>query len=474
MAEGQQQAFAVFRRAVLEEPIEKQVAAMKRLPMVILAAGGSVTRESILPLLKEYASGGGEDEVLMAMAANLDLKVAAAACAEVLGTGDDRNCWGEILEILEMLCSVEETVVRDQAVESILHTVEFLTPAASSAALVPMLGRLSKSEWFTARVSACGLLPACLHKTDGDETTTAVLQTFPKLCEDETPMVRRAIARVLAEFAEAVVALPAGGKEALVKDILPQFKLLGVEDDAASVQHIIAENTSRVATLLSSDEFSDLLLEYVRWCAESPSWRIRSIIAPHFGQFCRVLASQAASAAGLLPLFLTLLSDPERDVRAEAVKGCVALHEGVGHAAFVEHVVPKLAQSITDESNVVRTAYADTCSDVIAALEDADKGASAGGAAITELVVQTFTLLQDDHPEVRAKVMRAIQRLTDRSSGNPDSGLLGDRFLSALQNVVRDPDWRVRASFATQLPALARALGACHSSLPPAAVESAC
>jgi serine/threonine-protein phosphatase 2A regulatory subunit A len=457
MAEGQN-AFVVFRRALMEEPIEVQVAATKKLPTVILAAGLDVTKESIFPLLKEYIAGSGDDEVLLAIAASLDLKEAAADCTEVLGATPARNCFAEILEILEALCVIEETVVRDQAVVSIMHTLDLMTNAAASAVILPILDRLSKNEWFTARVSACSLLPDALRKSDGAETTTTIVQTFVKFCEDETPMVRRSIARVFASFAETVAGLPDGtGADILTKDVLPQFKQLSMEDDSASVQHIIAENASRLVALLTRPA----LIEYVRWCAESPSWRIRSIVASQFGAFCTVMADTAAAAEVLLPLFLGLLVDPERDVRAEACRGAVALHAGVGHVAFVEGAVPKLVRCIADESHVVRNAYAESCSDIILALGEGDRSASSGGAGVTELVVKTFTLLSDDNSEVRAKVMSAIHRLTDRSAsgGGGGGGLLEERFLSSLQNVARDRDWRVRASFTAQLPALAKALG---------------
>ena len=161
-----------------------------------------------------------------------------------------------------------------------------------------------------------------------------------------------------------------------------------------------------------------------------------------------------------------------RDVRAEACRGAVALHAGVGHGAFVEGVVPKLARCIADESHVVRNAYAESCSDIILALDEGDRSASSGGAGVNNLVVNTFTLLTDDNPEVRAKVMGAIQRLTARSAAaaaaagaspennNNNNGLLEERFLTSLkEGVAHDPDWRVRASFTVQLPALAKALG---------------
>lgn len=62
---------------------------------------------------------------------------------------------------MESLAQVEETIVRDKAVES-LRT---LAPQHSTTDLetyfVPTVKRLSQGDWFTSRTSASGLISVC-------------------------------------------------------------------------------------------------------------------------------------------------------------------------------------------------------------------------------------------------------------------------------------------------------------------------
>jgi serine/threonine-protein phosphatase 2A regulatory subunit A len=61
---------------------------------------------------------------------------------------------------------------------------------------MPALERLAKGDWFTSRTSACALFAAPYPQAS--EATQADLRSkFTKLCEDDTPMVRRAAAKAL-------------------------------------------------------------------------------------------------------------------------------------------------------------------------------------------------------------------------------------------------------------------------------------
>lgn len=58
---------------------------------------------------------------------------------------------------LGALATVEETVVRDKAVESACTVIRCLDSAAVVEHVVPVIQRLTTGDWFTSRVSACGL-----------------------------------------------------------------------------------------------------------------------------------------------------------------------------------------------------------------------------------------------------------------------------------------------------------------------------
>ena len=61
---------------------------------------------------------------------------------------------------LEGLAQVEETVVRDKAVESLRAIAHALPAGNVETHFVPLIQRLSSGEWFTSRTSACGLFVA--------------------------------------------------------------------------------------------------------------------------------------------------------------------------------------------------------------------------------------------------------------------------------------------------------------------------
>lgn len=62
---------------------------------------------------------------------------------------------------------------------------------------MPLIERLATGDWFTSRSSAAGLFATGYP---GSTTTSQekLRQLFNQLCQDETPMVRRAAASNLA------------------------------------------------------------------------------------------------------------------------------------------------------------------------------------------------------------------------------------------------------------------------------------
>jgi serine/threonine-protein phosphatase 2A regulatory subunit A len=125
--------------------------------------------------------------------------------------------------LMERLCCVEETVVRDQAVvvtQFILQRFATATTGDYKKIQLEMLPtwfnvtkRLQSADWFTSKVSCAGILPFVLQlanavagTTTTSTTTTPtsqqiqIISLYRDLCLDETPMVRRAAAKHLGTF----------------------------------------------------------------------------------------------------------------------------------------------------------------------------------------------------------------------------------------------------------------------------------
>ena len=131
--------------------------------------------------------------------------------AQVLGdflqyVGDASN--GKlVMNILQMLCATEETVVREAAVKSASNVARQMSPSESVEILSDIIKELASASWFTPRVSACGLLPVMLERLnllsedDAASGNRQCMTVFQTCCADNTPMVRRAAAKTLGEFA---------------------------------------------------------------------------------------------------------------------------------------------------------------------------------------------------------------------------------------------------------------------------------
>lgn len=117
---------------------------------------------------------------------------------------------------LENLATVEETVVRDKAVDSLRQIADKHSTTALEEYFVPLLKRLASGDWFTSRTSACGLFSVSYARVS-PATKTELRSLFKNLCRDDTPMVRRAAASRLGEIAKVVE------PDVLKQEMLPMF-----------------------------------------------------------------------------------------------------------------------------------------------------------------------------------------------------------------------------------------------------------
>ena len=143
------------------EDVALRLNSVKRLSTIALALGEDRTRKELIPFLSE--SNDDEDEVLLAMAEELGSFVPYVG-------GPSYGHY--LLQPLEGLAIVEETVVRDKAVES-LNKVGALLPDSSVADhMVPLI----KVKHCLAHIILQALL---LHQTKLHQVFFSVFVLFP-------------------------------------------------------------------------------------------------------------------------------------------------------------------------------------------------------------------------------------------------------------------------------------------------------
>ncbi|GKY98056.1 hypothetical protein MPSEU_000763600 [Mayamaea pseudoterrestris] len=400
-----------------------------------------------------------------------------------------RQYYPKLLDLMEKLASVEETVVRDQAVVvfvqlcdglvsdvELQHQMKHATAddddsvsAWQSTIVSPFVAtwkRLVNAEWFTSKVSACGMASALLrlvnsaaHDDDNDKapstnTTTTktdaimeeLLHVFKDLCMDDAPMVRRGAAKDLGK-----VICAAGIRYVeLIRPALPAL----VQDEQDSVRKLAVSCLAHVG-----DEFGAKQPEWTvqHWLplvkdgSTDMSWRVRNDLAKTFSVVATNLGIQhdaryVNEQSLVMACFATLLTDAEADVRAAAVAHLARMLFWGGPAQFQTHLQPLLPALADDPVMEVRSKCA------LGLMEAAESGTLEDAVVLQAFEPLLDAFLQDEFHEVQLQVLTNLHKVSHLLPGLTN-------VVSSLLRMTKASNWRVRESIARLLPHLAEARG---------------
>ncbi len=276
---------------------------IKKLSTIALALGVERTRSELIPFLTDTIYD--EDEVLLALAEQL------GTFTPLVGGAEHVNC---LLPPLESLATVEETIVRDKAVDSLRSIADEHSNSDLESHFVPLVKRLATGDWFTSRTSACGLFSVCYSRVSAsvkgkrsspfnslkistyfDFHAADLRSQFRNLCQDDTPMVRRAASSKLGEFAKVVEV------EYLKADLIPMFVNLA-QDEQDSVRLLAVEACVSISGLLQTEDVEQLVMPTLRQCAEDKSWRVRYMVADKFTDLQKAVGPEITKT-DLVPAF---------------------------------------------------------------------------------------------------------------------------------------------------------------------------
>lgn len=502
---------------------------MRRLFVVANAMGREETLEKLIPYLTQHIreradhshlasipTGTEEDdEILLILAEQLGQFVTSGLIPGYRAIS--------LLPILEQLCGVEETVVREKAVESLNGVLPFMfVDKAESKAkeekeamlyckktapglLLKMIKRMAGAEWFTAKVSAAAVLPVVYqfyNKMSGtvhmsanaadsnegganvEDIKLELRNMYRVLSEDETPMVRRGAAKHLAKFLEAVARLPYGIKGAIGGPVAKEFTIPG--KDVSTISKAVSGD-------VKSKVYEEMVPIYQTLCRdEQDSVRLLAVSASG-SMGCALGLDGNICSRIVLPVIQAGVTDLSWRVRNNLAKEFATVAQSQGfhepsRKADFQVVFESYASLLQDLEAQVRTS----------AVENIARMAQLGGADLFQQHISPLlpNLADDAVMEVRSKLAQTIMDCCDDSicSTLSDSVILEDfrpclecflndefaevqlHILSKLSRVTRLLDqmdvvvqsvvsmsktanWRVRESVAFLLPHLAEARG---------------
>lgn len=419
---------AVLLDEMKNEDVSQRLVAIRRISTIALALGAQKARDFLVPLLDDTIDN--EDEVLVALGEELGRFV------DYIGGPNFAHI---LVPPLEKLATVEETVVRDKAVESLCKVAgQISTSQHVEEHCIPVLHRLAGGEWFTYRTSAAGLFAAVYQKSS-PRTQEELRRMFGQLCHDETPMVRRAAATNLTHLIKKV------SKEHILSEMIPLAKFLA-QDDQDTVRTLDVEAVITASELLTIEEVRAHTLELFRNLSNDKSWRVRQAIAQTFVRMCRRVDPET-SKNELGIDFAHLLRDTEAEVRTAAASQIPPFAGVIDQESVVQKLLPCVKDLASDASQSVRSAFATHLAGLVPVL---------GKNLTTEHLLPIFTvLLKDEFPEVRLNVISKLQEVNQAIG----SDTLAKSLYPAIIDLVEDKQWRVRQAIIEYIPLLATQLG---------------
>ncbi|XP_075243674.1 serine/threonine-protein phosphatase 2A 65 kDa regulatory subunit A beta isoform-like isoform X2 [Convolutriloba macropyga] len=423
---------AVLIDELRNEDVQLRLTSIKKLSTISLALGVERTRSELIPFLTDTIYD--EDEVLLALAEQL------GSFTPLVGGAEYAHI---LLTPLESLATVEETVVRDKAVESLRKIAADHNSDHMERFFVPLIKRLTQGDWFTSRASACGLYSVSYPHV-GATMKEELRAGFKQLCQDDTPMVRRAAAGKLGEFAKVVEV------DALKNVVIPMFVNLA-SDEQDSVRLLAVEACVSIASLLNKTEDKELhVIPTLKTACDDKSWRVRYMVAEKFTELQKALGPDLTKNE-LVTVFQALLKDNEAEVRSMAAQQikdfAEALPTSSRETVVMNNILPCVKDLVNDTNQHVKTALAS----VIMGL------APIVGKDITieHLLPLFLAQLKDDCAEVRLNIISNLE------SVNKVIGIqqLSQSLLPAITELAEDTKWRVRLAINEYMPLLAEQLG---------------
>ncbi|CAH0476348.1 unnamed protein product [Peronospora belbahrii] len=384
-----------------------------------------------------------------------------------------------VLHVLESLSIIENHATWDVMVNALKMLILSLTDVDVNKILVPMFARLSISSSPTARIVPVALLPMVYPHVRGD-VRVQLRGMLDRMCNDDNPLVRRAVTSVIGDLATAGGSPVASWTVQLLEkstadshDIVRIFAVKGCITLATTLHRLLLEDNS-----ISQKEAEQTL--HLLYCQMVPmvntytsdsSWQVRLEVARTLPAFCRAFGSEYIDV--FVDHFVSMVGDPTVEVRRACAEGAyllgkslrdLAMEQALGlqpkdsarqdegnklssvtssigsefmvaaQVKFVRSVLPATYPLSTDVSVAVRRALA----------QSVGRSLQFIGSNYYDELVPIFTQCLDESQDatVSASLLEEMARYCDCSSETVKALIFP--VIQALRTSVQ---WRVRVKF---------------------------
>lgn len=431
---------ALLMDELKHDDISNRVEAMKKLDTIAVALGPQRTRDELIPFLVEVAQDD-EDEVFAVLAEELGKFVPYVGGPEFATI---------LLSPLEILASTEETLVRDKAVDSLNDIAQELSQEQLFHDFIPLIEHLATADWFSSKVSACGLFKSVVVRVKDDSLRKDLLALYLQLIQDDTPMVRRTAAKDLPVLIDLLTQNPDLSTNEDWDYISNMFQKI-INDTQDSVKFLTVNCLIAILKFFNTkgdhSHAQDLLDSATKLIGDE-AWRVRYMAADRFEDLAAQFADNDAYITDLIQPFLNLCEDNESDVRKAIAKQVPGFAKLLKDSSIVLTKVLPAVQSLSmDESEAVRASLALNVTNLVTLMSKEE--------AIDHLLPILLNMLKDEFPDVRLNIIASLKVVNDVIGVD----LLSESLLPAITELAKDVNWRVRMAIIEYIPILAEQLG---------------
>lgn len=439
---------ALLMDELKHDDVSNRVEAMQKLDTIAIALGPERTLKELLPFLNDVAQDD-EEEVFAVLASKL------GGFVPLIGGHENSE---PLIQILTILASLEEPIVRDKAIDS-LHAISLeLTGEELNGIFLNLVTSLSQGSWFSKKIALCGLFKSIITKVN-PSTRKDLLALYLKLIKDDYPMVRRSAATNLPHLinllTDYTLADPSNKIDSEDWDIISQMFQSLISDDQDSVKFLgidvlisILEFFQKINEPGFNPDFLLLSLKLI----QDQSWRVRYTAADRFNKIAVNFSNNEEDLAQLIDPFINLTDDNEGEVRKAVAKQlpefCRLLNKFPStKVAILSKIIPVVDALSKDDQENVRASLATTITDLSPIIEK---------QATTEKLLPIFmNMLKDEFPDVRLNIISNLAVVNETIGIN----LLLTNLLPAITELAQDHKWRVRLAIIEYVPKLAQKLG---------------
>jgi len=425
-------ALELLREELQSEETFLKVNALHRLPVICKVLGPELVKNQLLPYLNGHFHTGllGEDEeVLFSLAREL------TSLQPYL-----RGNIALLIPPLEALAAMDETLVREEAVRSLVSLAEVMNDNEVVTIFAPLVVRLSEQEKFSSKMAASALVAAAYPRAGA--LKEKLRGKFFELSHEETPMIRRVVAVQMAAVATVME------KDVLLGQLMTEFKQLTMDEQDA-IRNVCIDALITMSRLFTREDNRLYTLPLAITAGEDKSWKVRIHFAEQFPALAEAFGREMTESS-LIQTFVQLLRDTEADVRAMCLQSLQQTMKALSPEKVQTLVFPHLS-SMAQDTNAnahVRIHIADIVAEMAVAL----------GATFTQanLLSVVEDLLKDSNNEVKVHVALTLGRLGQVIGAE----LPATRFCTAVLALAKESTcWRVREAVFTQCAILGKQLG---------------